>query len=243
MDPSAPVVTLVSRGADRVLHGLLRGARDVVGLGAPSACAGCGLPGASVCAGCSALLAGPPRPHRPSPAPPGWPAAFVVTEYAGTTRSLIAAWKERGRRDVAHHLALALAGAIEAALGCDDRCAAIVPIPASAAARRRRGEDAWGRVAKLAVRGMARRGRCIRVEPVLRLTRQPRDQSALSSRERRENVREALACTRVPEGAIVIVDDIVTTGATIAEAARALSVAGADPVSVAAIAATFRSGG
>lgn len=127
-------------------------------------------------------------------------------------------------------------------MGSDFASAALVPIPASRAARRRRGEDVWGRVVAAAAALLVIEGRCARVEPVIRLTRQPRDQSTLSSTERLDNMRDAFMCTRVPEGLIVIVDDIITTGATVAAAARALDTAGAEGVSVAAIAATYRGG-
>lgn len=243
MGPSVSSVTFASRAADLLIGGLARCARDVVALGSPPRCAGCGLPGSSVCAGCHAPLAGVPWCHRPSPAPSRWPRTHIVTEYTGSTRVLLAAWKERGRRDVAPFLALSLATAIEAAIGPGDHVAAIVPIPASRASRRRRGEDAWLRVATLATRYVNRGGRRARVERVLQLARQPRDQSTLSSGQRRENLRHAMVCTHVPEGVIVLVDDIVTTGSTMGEAARALAAAGAGSVAGAAIAATFRARG
>jgi predicted amidophosphoribosyltransferase len=74
----------------------------------------------------------------------------------------------------------------------------------------------------------------------LRLTRQPRDQAGLTAPERKANLVEAFACEAPPEGPVIIVDDIVTTGATLAEAARALRVAGVGEVRAVAIAATSR---
>lgn len=166
----------------------------------------------------------------------------VVADYAGSTRQVITAWKERGRRDVAAHLAEPLARAMAAAIeSMPGGTVSIIPIPPSAAARRRRGEDAWGRVVRLAVDlvdGEAGSPRLV-VEQCLRHARQTRDQAGLSARERRGNLAGALEAAR-PMGTPLVVDDIVTTGATLAEAARALRVAGACEPMGAAIAATSR---
>lgn len=226
---------------------------DVVALGAPSACAGCGSPGPAVCAECARCLQGAARVHCPTPIPVGWIPAHVVADYDGTTRAVMTAWKERGRRDVSAHLAGPLARAIGATIativagGDRPACAeiAIVPIPASSAARRRRGEDAWERVVRQAMQELhetelhltdAR----LRLVRALTLVRQPHDQAGLTASERRDNLAGALTCVAAPAGRVIVVDDIITTGATLAEAARALKDAGADAVRAAAIAATFR---
>ena len=220
---------------------------DVVSLGAPGTCAGCQRPGSAVCAPCEAHLLGPARPHAPSPTPPGWMPTYVASDYEGITRAIITAWKERGRRDVAVHLAHALSVAMRAVISDDEARAernaphlTVVPIPSSPAARRRRGEDAWDRVVRLAISEVSRDCR-IDVARCLHLTRQPRDQAGLSAQERRANLTGALACRTAPRTPIVLVDDIVTTGATLAEGARALRAAGGEVRWAAAMAATSRS--
>ena len=189
---------------------------------------------------------GPVAEHQPSPVPDGWISTHVVADYAGITRTILTAWKERGRRDVSVYLARALARAVHEAgvaartqSASDVGCVTIVPIPASCAARRRRGEDAWARVVRQAMQ-VADPPVGLTLAQCLRLTRQPRDQAGLTALERKANLAEALACDAPPEGAVIIVDDIVTTGATLVEAARALRVAGVGEVRAAAIAATSR---
>ena len=226
------------------LFGALAG---VVALGAPCTCAGCGRPGPAVCAECTRCLQGAAKVHHPSPAPPGWIPAHVVADYDGTTRAVMTAWKERGRRDVSVHLAGLLARAIAAAVTVFDaegeRASraeiAIVPIPASSAAWRRRGEDVWERVVRQAMKQCPTDAR-LRVVRALRLARQPQDQAGLTASERRVNLAGALTCVAAPAGRVIVVDDIITTGATLAEASRALREAGVGSLRTAAIAATSR---
>lgn len=224
---------------------------DVVSLGAPGACAGCRRPGPAVCAACETHLLGAARLHAPTPTPYGWMPTYVTSDYEGITRTIITAWKERGRRDVAVHLSHALSIAVQAVISEEKGRASrdrphlsplltVVPIPSSPAARRRRGEDAWDRVVRRAIAGVSGDG-LIDVARCLHLTRQPRDQAGLSAQERRANLTGALACLTAPKTPIVLVDDIVTTGATLVEAARVLRAAGGDVRWAAAVAATSRS--
>ena len=225
--------------------GLPVAARHLIGLATPWLCAGCGRPDEAWCAECTAHLAGPAFAHQPRPAPDGLPLIRSTARYAGPARAAIVAWKDHGRRDVALPLAQALAISLVQAFEeiPSDRTIAVVPVPSSQASRRRRGEDVLLRVAHLAVRVLPRdlSARAL-VLGVLSHERIPRDQSGLNARERRGNMDHALRCVRAPAPGtpVILVDDVVTTGATLAESARALRDAGAEVAAAATIAATQR---
>jgi predicted amidophosphoribosyltransferase len=79
----------------------------------------------------------------------------------------------------------------------------------------------------------------------LRPARLVRDQSGLDAQQRRANLAEALLVAprhraAIVDRVVVVTDDIVTTGATAAEACRALAACGAVVVGVASVAATTR---
>lgn len=192
--------------------------RDLLDLVLPSACAGCGLPGRLLCDGCDAALTD--RPGRR--ALPGLDVA-CAGPY-GTARGALLAHKERGRLALARPLGAALAAAVTA-LALPGPLV-LVPVPSSRAAVRARGHDHARRLAREAARSLTACGLPATVAPLLVQARRTQDQAGLDAAARADNLAGALACRGRPDGPLVVVDDVVTTGATLAEAARALRAAG-----------------
>lgn len=210
----------------------------------PVSCAGCGDVGQMLCARCSAPLRAPARVRLPTPCPESLPVPHAVADYAGSTRALILTYKEREGLALTTPLATALAAAVDAAVATSRRLgrqepALLVPVPSTTAASRRRGYDPVLRLTRASRRG--------EVVTALRHGRGVSDSAGLSATDRRRNLDGALtvpavARRRVSGRTVVLVDDVVTTGATLAEAARALRVAGARVPVAAVIAATVREG-
>ncbi|MET9964051.1 ComF family protein [Streptomyces sp. NPDC006326] len=222
--------------------------QELAGLVLPMDCAGCGAARAVLCPRCAEALSGAAAgPVRPSPAPRGLPPVHAAAAYEGAVRAVVLAHKERGALPLAGPLGAALAAAV--CSGGPGRELVLVPVPSARAQVRARGHDPARRIALAAARRLRRAGCAARVASVLRQRRPVADQAALGARERRENLAGALAV--VPGGAsavapggarpgaarIVLVDDLITTGATLAEAARAVRAAGLGPVAGAAVVA------
>ncbi|MHA5049763.1 ComF family protein [Streptomyces sp. SD15] len=110
----------------------------------------------------------------------------------------------------------------------------LVPVPSSRRAVRARGHDPARRIALAAAGELRRTGTSARVLTVLRQRRAVADQSGLNSRQRLDNLAGALevaaggARLLAGGGRVVLVDDLMTTGASLTEAARAVRVAVAD---------------
>ena len=179
----------------------------------PRDCVGCGRAGAGLCASCVS------RATNPADVAVGGLRVRAAADYAGAVRTAVLAYKERGRIDLAVPLAELLRPLLDA-----DPPGALVPVPSSRRAARLRGGDHVRRLADRAARSGPHR-----VVPALRLDRAVADSVGLSAVQRRRNIEGAMAA-RGPAARrrAVLVDDIVTTGATLAEAARALSAAGWD---------------
>ncbi|MBR7831994.1 hypothetical protein KDL01_01910 [Actinospica durhamensis] len=99
------------------------------------------------------------------------------------------------------------------------------------------------RMARVAAHRLRESGRSAAVLPALTHRRKVADQAGLGRRARAENLAGALAVRSASarllgERAVVLVDDVVTSGATLAEAARALTAAGSTPVGAAVLAAS-----
>jgi predicted amidophosphoribosyltransferase len=219
----------------------------------PQPCAGCGAPGSLLCPACEPRLAAAARLSLPSPVPPGLPPPWAIAPYAGPVRQLIVAHKERGLTGLARPLGAALAHAAFAAADSADvgPPTFLVPVPSSRASVRRRGRDPTLMIAREAAKAAARRAkdaggetatrRQVSCVQALQHRRRVADQAGLTATARSANLTGALQARLDLRGVrVIVVDDVVTTGATLTEAARALRAAGAEVPAAAVIAATER---
>jgi ComF family protein len=183
-------------------------------------CAGCNSRGAVLCRTCRFALVARPAPGAPD-------GIVVATAYSGRVRDVLLGLKYRNRRLVVAHVAGVLAGRLG---GVD--VDVVTWAPTSAARRRRRGFDQAELVARAVAAHLG--------VPCRRLLE--RDGSAAAQTGKRRRDRLAGPRFRVhPRAAgrcVLVVDDVVTTGATLHGAARSLRQGGASDVVLAAVAAT-----
>ena len=152
--------------------------------------------------------------------------------YDADVRRLVAAWKERGLRLLAGSAADVVADRVSR-----PDAAALTFVPADPGRSAERGHHPAERFA----RALAARWE-LPCEPLLLRSGVARRQRGLSLAERRRNAAGAFAARRPVSGALVLVDDVYTSGATVSAAAAALRAAGAQRVDVVTFARTIRLG-
>ncbi|ACZ31523.1 competence protein F [Xylanimonas cellulosilytica DSM 15894] len=235
--------------------------RELARLLVPVACPGCGALDVRWCVPCAGLFAGLParvegdvprldRLDGVAPLP-----VWALARYESAVRGVVVAWKDRGRADLDALLSAAAArgaAGLRAALAdaAGHRPLLVVPAPSSAASRRARAREHLRPVAHAVAHAVGGAP-----APVLRRARGA-DQVGLGARARGGNVAvtvDARALARATaratsrataragvqgRGVCMLVDDVVTTGATLAAAERALEAAGVDVVGAFVLAAT-----
>lgn len=217
---------------------------DLLDLVLPATCAGCDEPATGpVCEACRvALAAVRPGRTRPVPEPPGLPPSFALAAYAGSLRRMLIQYKERNRHQLTPVLGGLLARVVVTATGGRGPLT-LVPVPATAAAARRRYGDHIDRIAHEAAAALRRRGVDAEVTGLLRALPKREDSVELTATQRARAAGQAFALRsgrRPSGGAVVLVDDIITTGSTLAASATCLAAAGIRVNRVAVLAATQR---
>ena len=205
---------------------------SIVDLLLPPACALCHvrMPDASTlfCDSCAGSMSScPPPPCHGCDIPPSFESARAPFLYLGLVRQAVLAFKYQGRRRIGAWLAEAMGRLAQRNLPIDS-IDAVAPVPMHWLKARLRGHSAAAQLARDVARHLGRPYH----PDVLARARWTSTQTRLTTRQRLRNVEGAFRA-RLPRGAhprVLLIDDVLTTGATADACARALRAAGAPSV-------------
>jgi predicted amidophosphoribosyltransferase len=203
--------------------------RSILDLVLPNRCAGCDAPATAWCADCAGMLEVRRVPR------PGLGAAYALAGYEGAARRAVLAYKEKGRHELSVPLGRALATALPTIRAGPY---VVVPAPSRPSAARARYGQHMTAVARACAAALTRAGHRASVAPVLRLSGRARDSVGLDQDERAANLHGRLRCAGPAPQDAVLLDDVITTGATATACTAALRRGGAKEVTVLAFTAT-----
>ena len=194
----------------------------------PRACAGCAAPGYLLCPTCKKRLATPPFQHTPNLSV--HVPVFALGTYDTPHRGVILAMKEKKNLAVRRHIGAVLAAALDhlEARGDIIPGAHLIPAPTRPSAARARGGDPVSAVCHASGRP---------THDVLSLLDATPDQASLDESARRRNLSGNVQLSAVPQGPLIVVDDVVTTGATLQAGVEKLFAHGGIPVACVVLAA------
>jgi predicted amidophosphoribosyltransferase len=204
----------------RALPVLVTAVVDIARLVVPVECPGCGLKDVRWCEDCAAVWweaplrcdSGAPRLQRAGPALPVW----SIAPLESTAHGMVAAWKDGGRRDLDRFFAAAVTRQARAIAERLPERVDVVPAPARPASTRSRGVDLPMILARAVASEFAASGRDARATRALRIG--AGQSRGASSRGRWSQAATSVVLVRHPRAAaaVVLVDDVLTTGATLA---------------------------
>jgi ComF family protein len=181
----------------------------------PSRCFGCHILGPSICSACRSSW----HPHYYKTKVDQLTVHSALL-YTPTASKIILAAKESGLKGADELLIDAITHVLEKAIP-DNSLFRLVPVPSSKESQRRRGRSF---LVDLVSQISQRTG--IPMIDCLQLSRKVQDQSGLHRDERALNLAGAFTLKSRARGELILVDDVVTTGATLREAARAVNTQG-----------------
>jgi predicted amidophosphoribosyltransferase len=190
----------------------------------PSSCGGCGAAADGWCPACADALDGPVVAHPVRAGPP----VLAAGRYRGPLRRAVLGFKERGRRDLCPALARLLVPVVAEVLPvAPDGPVWLVGAPSRRSAARARGGDHVARLCRELAARLRAAGLDARAAAVLALDRRVRDSVGLDPDQRAANLHGAVRVRpgdpeRGHAGYVLLVDDVVTTGATLDACCEAL---------------------
>lgn len=188
----------------------------------PNICLCCSAPGLKICHSCAKYWLANPNKSKV-----GNNFLFFVAAYDEKTSPVILASKESGNREAIELIARSITSSIVFAilnLGISQPVN-LVTIPSQLSAIRRRGRDHIKNVVQEVIIQLKQENINAIYLPILKPIKKTKDQSDLNGLQRKENMSHAFLVKSSPisQSAIILIDDLVTTGASIQEGARALA--------------------